>query len=279
MTDAQSVASEVEVGIDPTTAFRAFTEEMDLWWMRGPINFWSDASRVVAIRCEPGVGGRIVEVLDCEGGDVFVRARITAWEPPARLAWESAVDDVLTEVSFKATAAGTRVRVEHTIPPGGADRGGTSWSRVVPKWFGDWAARRDRTPHEVRDIARIGLGVRYARPVAAARFLAEAFAFGSVDDLPQAEHEPGVGHGYHWIEFRVGDVAINLFPLGDEQAAAQTHIPWVYVDDLEAHFRRAKAAGAVIVEEPHEFPGTRVYVAADLEGYHWRFSQARATQP
>jgi uncharacterized glyoxalase superfamily protein PhnB len=278
MTDAQSVSSEVEVAADPPTAFRAFTEEMNLWWRRGPINFWSDASRVIEIRCEPGVGGRIMEVLDRSGGEVFVRARITAWEPPTRLCWESAVDDVATEVSFAPTDAGTRVRVEHTIPVGGADRGGTSWSRVVPKWFGDWVRQRDRAPHEVRDLARVGLGVRYQKPVAAARFLAEAFGFGSVDDLPETEHEPGVGHGYHWIEFRVGDVPINLFPLGDERAAAQTHIAWVYVDDLAAHYAHAKASGAVIVEEPHEFPGTKVYVAADLEGYHWRFSQARPTQ-
>lgn len=197
MTEVQSVASEVEVAVDPATAFRAFTEEIDLWWVRGPINFWSDASRVVAVACEPGVGGRIVEVLDRPGGEVLVRARITAWEPPARLAWDSAVDDVATVVSFIATGAGTRVRVEHTIPAGGSDRGGTSWSRIVPKWFGDWVRRRDGASRVVRDIARVGVGVRYAKPVAAARFLAQAFGFGSVDDLPAAEHEPSVGHGYH----------------------------------------------------------------------------------
>ena len=48
---------------------------MDLWWVRGPINFWSDGGRVVEIRCETGVGGRIMEVLD--GPDVLERARIT----------------------------------------------------------------------------------------------------------------------------------------------------------------------------------------------------------
>jgi hypothetical protein len=64
MTDGQTVSSEVEVAVDPATAFRAFTEEMDLWWVRGPINFFSDAGRVVEVRCEPGIGGRIGEVLD-----------------------------------------------------------------------------------------------------------------------------------------------------------------------------------------------------------------------
>src|SRR5947209_8026285 len=176
MTDVVSVSSEVEVAVDPDTAFRAFTEEMDLWWVRGPINFWSDGHRVVEVRCEPGVGGRIMEVRDePDSDDVFVRARITAWEPPARLCWDSALDDVATEVSFTATGLGTLVRVIHTIPPGGEDSGGTAWSRVVPRWFGDWVSRREHAPREVVDVGRLSLGVRYAKPVVAAHFLADAF--------------------------------------------------------------------------------------------------------
>ena len=63
---------------------------MDLWWVRGPINFWSDGGRVVEVRCEPGVGGRIIEVLDDPAsGEVLERARLTQWEPGVRLAWES----------------------------------------------------------------------------------------------------------------------------------------------------------------------------------------------
>src|SRR5687768_12187292 len=109
MTEAQKVSSEVEVAVDPTTAFTAFTEEMDLWWVRGPINFWSDGGRVVEVRCERGVGGRIMEVLDDPAArEVLERARITLWEPGARLAWVSSLDDVQTEVSFVATDGGTR---------------------------------------------------------------------------------------------------------------------------------------------------------------------------
>src|SRR5207248_824401 len=99
MTDVQSVSAEVEVAVDPDTAFRVFTEEMDLWWVRGPINFFSDGHRVVEVRCETGVGGRLMEVRDSpDSDDVFVRARITAWEPPTRLCWDSEQDDVATEV-------------------------------------------------------------------------------------------------------------------------------------------------------------------------------------
>ena len=32
------VSSELEVAVEPGTAFAAFTEELDLWWVRGPIN-------------------------------------------------------------------------------------------------------------------------------------------------------------------------------------------------------------------------------------------------
>lgn len=279
MTGAESVSSQVEVRVDPETAFRAFTEELDLWWLRGPINFWSASHRVVEVRCEPGVGGRIVEVLDVPGGDeVLVRARITAWEPPTRLCFDSAQDDVSTEVSFTPTPRGTLVRVKHTVPAGGRDAGGTAWSRVVPKWFRDWCRRREGAPRHVVDVARLSLAVHYAKPVAAARFLAEAFGFGPVDDLPEAEHDPDVGYGYHWIEFRLGNSLLYVFPLDGERRGAQTHLPWIYVDDLDAHYAHAKAAGAVIVEEPHALPGDVVYAAADPEGNHWRFSQARPTQ-
>jgi hypothetical protein len=58
----------VSVAVDPSTAFTAFTEEMDLWWVRGPI-YYRDAARAVALRCDRGVGGRILEVYDEATGD------------------------------------------------------------------------------------------------------------------------------------------------------------------------------------------------------------------
>lgn len=280
MTEAQTVSSEVEVAVDPATAFRAFTEEMDLWWVRGPINFWNDGGRVVEVRCEPGVGGRIMEVLDDRAhGAVLERARITRWDPGARLGWASSLDDVLTEVSFVPIDGGTRVTVEHVVPAGGRDTGGTAWSRVVPRWFGAWCAKRDRVAHEQIDIARLSLGIYYARPAAAARWLAEVFRFESADDLPEGPDPlPEGEHGHPWIEFRLGNAVLNVFKLdGERTGDVRTHVPWVYVDDLEAHFAHAKGNGATIVEEIHPYPGSSVYVADDLEGNRWVFSQARPT--
>ena len=80
------------------------------------------------------------------------------------------------------------------------------------------------------------------------------------------------------IEFRIGNAVLNVFKLDGERAGEQhTHVPWVYVDDLEAHFAHAKGNGATIVEEIHSYPGSSVYVADDLEGNRWTFSRARPT--
>jgi uncharacterized glyoxalase superfamily protein PhnB len=280
MTDSQTVSSEVEVRVDAATAFRAFTEEMDLWWVRGPINFWSDGGRVVEVRCEPGVGGRIMEVLDdAAAGEVLERARITQWEPGALLTFASSLDDVQTAVSFLPTEQGTRVTVEHVISPGGADKGGTAWSRVVPNWFGAWCAKRDRVPLEQIDIARLSLGVYYARPAAAARWLADVFDFEPEGELPDGPDPlPEGEYGHPWIEFRIGNAVLNVFKLDRERSGdVRTHVAWVYVDDLDAHYARAKGKGATIVEELHSYPGSTVYVADDLEGNRWTFSQARPT--
>jgi uncharacterized glyoxalase superfamily protein PhnB len=48
----------------------------------------------------------------------------------------------------------------------------------------------------------------------------------------------------------------------------------VFVEDVEAHYERAKAAGAVIVEELHETCyGELQYGVEDLDGHHWLFSR------
>ena len=96
------VSSEVEVAVDPDTAFAAFTDELDLWWVRGPINHFA-GGRAVAMRCEPGVGGRLLEVYQ---DDALELGRITAWEPGKRLAWRSSLDDVNIDVSFAPAGAG-----------------------------------------------------------------------------------------------------------------------------------------------------------------------------
>ena len=269
-----SVESQVEVAVDPQTAFRAFTEEMDLWWVRGPINFF-DAARAVAKVCEAGAGGRILEVY--ESGDPLEVARITIWEPGALIAWESSLDDVRTEVRFSpAPGGGTLVRVTATIPDGGADRGGTSYVRVVPPWFGAWCARRDGAPRSPQELARLAVAVYYPKPASAARWLAEAFGLTPTNPLPSDDAARG------WIEFHVGTCSLLVFGLDDAPGTsgaggvgdAPTHVPWLFVDDLDAHFSHAVAHGAAVVEGIRQH-GYRAYVARDPDGYTWTLAQAR----
>ena len=274
----RSVTSVVEVAVGPGTAFDAFTDELDLWWVRGPINHHA-GGRVLAMRCEPGVGGRLLEVYDDNTGEALELAKVTTWEPGRRLAWHSSIDEVEIEVSFDASPAGTTVRVVARIPAEGEDRGGTSWVRVVPKWFGPWCARRGYADREVHDLARLALGISYARPAAAAQWLARVFAFESPDPLPeQADPLPEGEHGHPWIEFRLGNSSLMIFKRdGDGAPKPPIHVPWVYVDDVEEHFHRSTANGATMIEKLHNPWGLPFYIAEDLEGNQWTFLQARPT--
>lgn len=55
----------------------------------------------------------------------------------------------------------------------------------------------------------------------------------------------------------------------------------IFVEDVELHFERSKAAGAHIVEDLHETEyGELQYGVEDLEGHHWLFSRhARDVSP
>jgi uncharacterized glyoxalase superfamily protein PhnB len=280
MSDGRSRSSSVEVAADPLTAFTAFTDELDLWWVRGPINAY-DAGRLVEMRCEPGVGGRILEVYDAETGEGLELARITVWDPGRQLAWKSSLDDVSVDVRFDPIATGTTVRLESTVSADGEDRGGSAFVSVTPAWFGAWMERRESAARELHDLARVGLTLHYARPAAAARWLTDAFGFQSPSPLPEGDDPlTDEKYGHPWIEFHVGNASLVIEPLeGPPVDHSQvTHVPWVFVDDLEKHLARAREAGATIVQDI-ESHGFTSYVALDLEGRRWRFAQARPTQP
>jgi PhnB protein len=108
---------------------------------------------------------------------------------------------------------------------------------------------------------------------AAIGFLARAFGFEEV--LRFTGEEGYVNHA----EMRLGGDSIMLGTPGDDfrnpkrlgQATIGIH---VYVDDVDAHYERAKAAGAEIVLEPTDQEyGDRRYDATDLEGHRWYFAQ------
>ena len=47
---------------------------------------------------------------------------------------------------------------------------------------------------------------------------------------------------------------------------------FIYMADVDAHYVRAKAAGAEIVQAPYNEPYGRTYTARDLDGHPWFFT-------
>jgi uncharacterized glyoxalase superfamily protein PhnB len=264
MTTRTSAQATIEVAVDPQTAFAVFTEEIDRWWVPGPINNWN-SSRAIGRRFERGVGGRFLELYDEVTGECLELGRITVWEPGARLVYRSSVDDTEVDIRFQPTTNGTLVRVDHYLLPGGdADKAALFWPNVI-RWLGTWVGERDTAPKEPRKLAPLSVGLYYRDPAAAARWLNQAFGLTSWDGIP------GEGEQTGWLELHVGNVAILLFE-GEKPPEGSSHVVWVYVDDLDGHFAQAEASGAKIVS-PIDEHGYRSYEAEDLEGHRWTFVQ------
>jgi len=64
-----------------------------------------------------------------------------------------------------------------------------------------------------------------------------------------------------------------------ERARAWSAVPWiidgvlVLVDDIDAHFERARREGATILSELEDGAPARRYRAEDCEGHRWMFMQ------
>jgi uncharacterized protein YndB with AHSA1/START domain len=107
----------LRVSATPTRAFEVFTSEIGAWWQPNGLFRFSSKSPG-KLKFEPGADGRLIEVLP--DGEIFEIGRITAWDPPARLAFtwrqETFAPGQLTEVDVRFEPVGneTRVRVEHS---------------------------------------------------------------------------------------------------------------------------------------------------------------------
>jgi len=111
---------------------------------------------------------------------------------------------------------------------------------------------------------------------AAHDFLVKAFGFESGGVMRNAEGQPV--HG----EVRAGDTTIWLHRVAPEHGLASTLTGSglvVHVDDVDAHFKHAKAAGVRTDSEPVDQPyGQREYGARDLEGHRWWFATPAKAQ-
>lgn len=146
----QVVTVSVDVPLDPQAAFELYTSGIMRWW-RLDSPYWNDHRRRRALRFEPGVGGRFIEVYDETSGEGFEIGRISAWEPGRRIAytWRQAdwAPEALTrvEVIFEPVDAGTRVLVRHrgweTLAGGDETAAGYgSGLRELLGWYGEAAA-------------------------------------------------------------------------------------------------------------------------------------------
>jgi PhnB protein len=114
----------------------------------------------------------------------------------------------------------------------------------------------------------------YEDVASAMKWLAKAFGFrkygaqmsgpdGKINHAAMKLGDDVIMMGYPGPKYknpkRLGHVTQNLY---------------VTVDNVDKHFKRARKAGATILEEPaDQFYGQRRYGAADPEGHHWYFAQ------
>ena len=105
----------------------------------------------------------------------------------------------------------------------------------------------------------------YADVPAAAQWLCKAFGF--VERLRI---------GSHRIQVLVGAGSIVVVEADSSGTAASCRV-MVPVDDVDAHYAAARAAGATVSGEPTTYPfGERQYSAIDIGGHRWTFSQSVA---
>ncbi len=130
-------------------------------------------------------------------------------------------------------------------------------------------------PSSVRPIPqRIYPYLAYADAPAAIDFLCRAFGFEEQMrfDMPDGR----IGHA----EIAMGGHVIMLASAYEEMGLASPRLlPGVHsqilvqVEDVDAHYQRAKEAGATIATEPKNQHGQRMYRAMDLEGHRWIFAE------
>jgi len=142
MTKPASVRVTVYVAVDPAAAFEVFTAEIDEWYRRGPHNFF-DPVRAVAIRFEPGVGGRLLEVYG--EGKPREMARVEVWEPGIRLLLRDSRDTEI-DVTFEESGDETKVTLEHRglerLPVAEAESHARFGGRLLIAWFSEYMRER-----------------------------------------------------------------------------------------------------------------------------------------
>ncbi len=106
-----AIRKTVLVDFAPAEAFERFTTRVSSWWPTATHSYAHE--HVTGVVFEPRVGGTLHEVTD-DGTAPW--GRITAWEPPHRLALEWLIGTCAgteVEVRFSPEGPGSRVELEH----------------------------------------------------------------------------------------------------------------------------------------------------------------------
>jgi uncharacterized glyoxalase superfamily protein PhnB len=110
----------------------------------------------------------------------------------------------------------------------------------------------------------------YTDVAAAIQFLIEAFGFEKSTEIP------GENATIIHAEMSFGNGALMLGTSTNDRPTPTEHGIYVFVEDVDAHYARAKTAGATIVYPPESTEwGTRRYRCLDIEGYEWSFGNYR----
>lgn len=119
---------------------------------------------------------------------------------------------------------------------------------------------------------RIAPYLMYADAPAAITFLCDAFGFSERMRFPMPDGR--VGHCELDYQGNTLMLASVFEGFGDTplNVGNTTCTLYCYVDDVDAHFARALAAGATITAELLNEHGMRRYRASDPEGHRWVFA-------
>jgi uncharacterized glyoxalase superfamily protein PhnB len=159
------------------------------------------------------------------------------------------------------------LRREAVVTPGALERGKAVLMAAI------------RQEIEPRRWPTIVPQVPYQDVVAALSFLVRAFGFREIRAARLLT--PGGAIDHATLEFAGGVVGIgpegHHGTLSPKSGRIESQHISVYVDDVEAHYQRAVAAGARIAVGLRDYfwggDGHRTYEALDPEGHRWRFHQ------
>ncbi len=123
---------------------------------------------------------------------------------------------------------------------------------------------------------RIVARLAYEDVASGVTFLERAFGFAERKD-ERIENPDGsiVLTELDVVDSRIMVGGVGAHGIGSpKRVGSATQALIVYVDDIDRHFQRAKAAGCAVISEPEDqFWGDRRYEVRDVEGHLWSFHE------